>query len=306
MDPLTQLLDLLRPRTFLWKQLVGRGDWEWHFPAVDGVVFGRVVSGRCWFDVPGTGEQEAATGDFLLLTSPEPWILRGGRGGNPVDFDVAWASMVAAPEGASDDPDVTRMTAGHFEFDAVNASMLISLLSPVVHIRADQRGDHEPLSGVLKMIDAEASSNRPGRESVLSRLLEITLIELLRSPELLTARRGMLLGLADPPIAGALHAFHADIKSPWSVATLAQEATMSRSVFSGRFTALVGEPPMTYVRNWRMAVARDALVSGQSSVDQVAAAVGYSSASAFSTAFTRTVGSSPAKYARATLPVVAS
>ncbi len=312
MDPLTQLVELLRPRSFLWKELVGRGSWEWLFPAVGGVVFGRVVSGGCRFEVPGWGEHEAAQGDYLLLTNPEPWSLRGGeRGAVPVDFDTVYSAMTAdklvggeapsQPVGERAGEQVTRMVAGHFEFDPVNAELLGSLLSPVVHLSAAQRDERELLTGVLNMIDAEACSERPGRDSVLSRLLEIMLVELLRTPQLASSRRGMLNGLADPPVAAALRAFHSDIRKPWSVASLAAQANLSRSAFSDRFATMVGEPPMTYALNWRMAVARDALNTGHNNVEQVAAATGYGSTSAFSTAFSRTVGMSPARYAREAL-----
>lgn len=195
------------------------------------------------------------------------------------------------------------MVAGHFEFDPVNAGLLASLLSPVIQLPAAQRGERELLTGVLDMIDAESTSERPGRDAVLSRLLEIMLVELLRTPQLASSRRGLLNGLTDPPVAAALHAFHSDIGSPWSVASMAARAHLSRSAFSDRFATMVGEPPMTYALHWRMAVARDALVTGGTNVEQVAVATGYGSSSAFSTAFLRTVGVSPARYAREALTV---
>lgn len=307
MDPLTQLIELLRPRSFLWKELVGTGSWEWLFPADSGVVFGRVISGRCRFKVPGAGDHEAGPGDYLLLTNPAPWSLRGGEGhATPVDFDTAYAAMnaddpdpkapLSPPTGERVDEDATRIVAGHFEFDPVNSGLLAPLLSPVVHLPASRRGEYELLTGVLQMIDAEASSERPGRPAVLSRLLEIMLVELLRTPALTTTRRGMVHGLSDPPTAAALRAFHSAIDKPWSVASMAAQAHLSRSAFSDRFTAVVGQPPMTYALNWRMAVARDALVTGHQNVAQVAAATGYGSASAFSIAFSRSIGVSPARY----------
>jgi AraC-like DNA-binding protein len=271
-------------------------------------VFGRVVSGRCRFEVPGMGEHEVGQGDYLLLTNPGPWYLRGGEGtATSTDFDTAYAAMSADGRftgertGAEDDEHVTRMVAGHFEFDPVNAGLLASLLSPVVQLPAARRGEREVLAGVLAMLDVEASNHSPGREAVLSRLLEIMLVELLRTPQLAASRRGLLNGLTDSQIAAALSAFHSDIRAPWSVASMAVQAHLSRSAFSDRFTALVGQPPMTYVLTWRMAVARDALVTGRMTVEQVAAATGYGSASAFTTAFTRSVGVPPARYAREAL-----
>jgi AraC-like DNA-binding protein len=300
-DPLTQLVELLRPRALLWKHMAGHGDWAWRFPADSGVVFGRVVSGYCRFQLPGTAEQSLEPGDCVLLTEPPAWILRGGAGDAAI---VAFEDLPAAtaspePGRSDDDPDQVRVVGGHFEFDSVNKELLTAFLPPVVHIRSRGSGDGGRLTGVLAMIDAEASAVRPGQQAVLSRLLEIVLIELLRTPEMLSSQqRGMLTGLTDPQIASALRAFHADIRRRWSVASLSAEARMSRSVFSQRFTSLIGQPPMTYALHWRMAVACDALRFSGRSLDEIALAAGYGSASAFSTAFTRTVGRSPVRFAR--------
>ena len=301
MDPLTQLVELLRPRALLWKHLVGHDAWAWQMPSDSGVVFGRVVSGSCRFHVPDVGGGELDQGDYVLLTAPSAWILRGGdEDAELVDFENVPTDLEPLDgKGDSDDPEHVRIVGGHFEFDSANAELLTAFLAPIVHIASGGPSDDGRLGRVFKMIDAEATIERPGRQAVLSRLLEIVLIELMRTPEMLSSRhRGMLTGLTDPQIALALRAFHDDIRRNWSVASLASEASMSRSIFSERFTSLVGQPPMTYVLNWRIAVARDALTHGGRSLNEVADATGYASASAFSTAFTRTVGLPPARYAR--------
>src|ERR1700722_1904069 len=79
-DPLTQLVELLRPRALLWKHMVGQGDWAWRFPADSGVGFGHVVGGSGCFHMPGAEERRLERGDCLLLTEPSAWILRGGAG----------------------------------------------------------------------------------------------------------------------------------------------------------------------------------------------------------------------------------
>lgn len=301
MDPLTQLVELLRPRALLWKHMVGQGDWAWRFPADGGVVFGRVVSGYCRFQLPGTAEQSLEPGDCVLLTEPLAWTLRGGAGDAAIIAfeDVPTDTASPEPGRSEDDPNQVRVVGGHFELDSVNKELLLAFLPPVVHIRSRGSGDDRRLTGVLAMIDAEASATRPGQQAVLSRLLEIVLIELLRTPEMLSGQQcGMLTGFTDPQIASVLRAFHADIRRSWSVASLAAEARMSRSVFSQRFTSLIGQPPMTYALHWRVAVACDALRFSGRSLDEIALAVGYGSASAFSTAFTRTVGQSPVRFAR--------
>lgn len=108
-----------------------------------------------------------------------------------------------------------------------------------------------------------------------------------------SARAGLLNGLADDRVGRALTSFHTDAARPWTVASLAEEARLSRTAFSERFTRLVGVPPMTYLIKWRMAVAKDILQRERSPQDVVAATVGYQSASAFSTAFRREVGQAP-------------
>ena len=300
-DPLAQLVDLLRPRTLLWKHMVWRGDWGLRMPADHGVVFGHVVTGRCRYQLPGAEEATLDAGDHLLLTKPGQWMLRGGKGsGEVVDFDPVRHGATASSPAEDTSPDEVRIVGGHFEFDPTSAELLTSFMAPAVHVRTHASGEDDGrLARVLAVIDAEASDNRPGRDAVLSRLIEIVLIEVLRAPALVSFhRRGMLVGLTDPQVAASLRAFHADVGRDWSVASLASEARMSRSAYSQRFTALVGQPPMTYALHWRMAVARDALRSGRRSIDEIASAIGYASVSAFTTAFTRTAGVPPARYAR--------
>jgi AraC-like DNA-binding protein len=297
MDPLTQLVELLRPRALLWKRLTARGDWAWRFPTDAGVVFGLVISGRCRFQLPGAEEQELGPGDYLLMAAPPVWILRGGGDAPIEEFEALYPDLAA--EEANSDPDTVKIVGGHFEFDSANVELLGGFLSPIVHVRAAKNGGGR-LGGILAMMDEEASTNLPGQASMLSRLLEIVLLELLRTPMALPdeRQRGMMAGLAHPRIAAALRAFHADIRRGWSVSSLARVAGMSRSAFSQRFTEVVGEPPMTYVLKWRIAFARDALKFSDRSLDEIAHESGYGSASAFSTAFSRLVGRSPASFAR--------
>jgi len=132
---------------------------------------------------------------------------------------------------------VTRIVGGHFAFDSRNTDLLAAFLSPIVHFRATEDGAGR-LGRVLAMIDDEVSSGRPGRDSMLARLLEIVLIEWLRAaPDGSDDRRkGMLAGLVDPMIASAVRAFHSDICRTWTVGALAARASMSRSAFPQRFS----------------------------------------------------------------------
>lgn len=298
-DPLSALVGLLRPHALIWKHMAGLGTWAWRMPANEGVVFGRVLDGACRYDVPGFGSGLLATGDAFLLAAPPSWELRSVDGaGQPIDFDAlpADARSIGTRDGLADGG--VRISGGHFVFDAANTQLLLPYLSRITHIRTAENESRGQLDALLELFDAEASAERPGHEAVLSRLLEVLLVELLRAPgESAAHHLGMMVGLSDPQIGRALRAFHTDIQRTWSVASLAGIATMSRTTFAGRFTDLVGISPMHYVSQWRMAVARDALREGRRSIDEIAAAIGYGSRSAFSTAFTRSVGVPPARFA---------
>ena len=189
-------------------------------------------------------------------------------------------------------PDV-RLLGGYFVFESPDAGLLVSLLPALVHVRGVER-----LSMLVRFVGEEASERRSGRELILSRLVEVLLIEALRSTQGEEAPPGLLRGLSDARLAAAIRQMHANPARSWTVAELAKEAALSRSAFFDRFTRAVGRPPMEYLLAWRMAVAKD-LLREELGLAAVAERVGYSSASTFSTAFSRYVGQPPGRYARA-------
>jgi transcriptional regulator GlxA family with amidase domain len=167
------------------------------------------------------------------------------------------------------------------------------LLPPLLHVRGVER-----LSFLVKLVGDEAGERRPGRELVLARLVELLLIEALRSNPGEDSPAGLLRGLADTRLAAAMRHMHAHPAHAWTVAQLAKKVALSRSAFFERFTQAVGMPPMEYLLAWRMALAKDLLRREDIGLAQVAGRVGYGSASAFSTAFSRYVGQSPGRFAR--------
>lgn len=296
MDPLTQTIDLLRPQALLWKQMEARGDWAIRFPQNDGTVFCLIVGGSCVFQAPGRAPKILRDGDFLLMTSPKVWILGATEASVPIDYQVPKTSVTFLGHGETGA--ATRIFGGRFTFGDDNATLLKGLLPAIVEIQSSEPGAVR-LRGVLGLIGDEASSDRPGRTLVVDRLLEIMLVEVIRhgATRAEEGRRGLLAGLADPQIAAALRALHADIQRSWTVARLAAIAGMSRSVFAERFCRVVGLPPIDYLLEWRMAVAKDALRFGEVRLADVAFTCGYQSVSAFSAAFSRTVGCPPSRYA---------
>ena len=169
----------------------------------------------------------------------------------------------------------------------------MSLLPALVHVRGVER-----LSVLVRLVGEEASERRSGRDLVLTRLVEVLLIEALRSTPGEDAPPGLLRGLADARLAPAMRQMHGQLARSWTVAQLAKTAALSRSAFFERFTRTVGLPPMEYLLAWRMAVAKDLLRRHDLGLAEVAERVGYGSASTFSTAFSRHVGQPPGRYAR--------
>jgi transcriptional regulator GlxA family with amidase domain len=189
-------------------------------------------------------------------------------------------------------PDV-RLLGGYFAFESPDAALLVSLLPALLHVRGVER-----LSLLLKLVGEESSERRSGRDLVLARLVELLLIEALRSKPGEDTPPGLLRGLADARLAAAMRHIHGDPARSWTVAQLAKKVALSRSAFFERFTRAVGLPPMEYLLAWRMALAKDLLRREGIGLAEVAERVGYGSASTFSTAFSRHVGQPPGRYAR--------
>ena len=186
-----------------------------------------------------------------------------------------------------------ELVCASFEFGAGMHNPLVLALPEKVLIPL---ADLPTLGATLDILFNEASENHCGRQAILDRLCEVVIIQLLRA--LMDQGRmsfGLLAGLADPRLARAINAIHADPARAWTLEELASIATMSRARFAANFRATVGTTPMVYVSEWRLSVARTLLRRGRS-VQHAADAVGYGSASALSRAFAAHSGVSPREW----------
>jgi AraC-like DNA-binding protein len=298
-DPLGAIIALLRPQTVLSKVISGAGEWSIRYGQQEDPGFSIILSGSCLLDAGDVGVIELRQGDFVLLPQTSGFTLA-----TDLTLEPRLVTGVHTREirhGVQTGPSTMRMLGGWCRFDRPNAQLLVKLLPPVIHIRRDEPGASR-LRSVVELIGDEAGACHPGHDLILERLVEVLLIEALRFRQLspATRERGLLAGLSDPGLARALRAIHADVARPWTVAALARVALMSRAVFAERFARTVGMPPMQYLLEWRMAIAKDLLRRERPPLALVAASVGYQSASAFSTAFSRLSGSAPSEFARLT------
>lgn len=294
-DPLSQLIQLLHPRTVFTKGISGAGRWAVRYSEFGHPSFCTVIEGSCRLAVDGEAPVTLQAGDFVLLPRTPGFTMSGFDAVQPTFIDPkAVPSLVGEVRHGRQDgePDV-RLLGGYFVLDSPDAGLLVSLLPALMHLRGIDR-----LSTLVRLVGEEARDERPGRDLVLARLVEVMLVEALRSIEGESAAPGLFRGLGDARLAAAIRQLHADPARAWTVAELAHEAALSRSVFFERFTRAVGLPPMEYLLVWRMAIAKDLLRQRELDLAAVAERVGYSSASTFSTAFSRHVGQPPGRYAR--------
>ena len=294
-DPLAEVVTLLQPGARFSKLVLGASPWRVSRSDAGQPFYCVILEGACRMAIDGHEPIELVSGDFVLI---------------PAAYGVAMSSLVPPPPGVQtmepialgnnefrigepDSPVDLRMMVGHCSFGSPDASLLVSLLPQIVHVRGVER-----LATLVQLVRDESREQRPARGVVLSRLLEVLLIEALRSTAETTASPGLVRGLSDCRLAAAIRVMHEHPTRAWTVAELAKEAALSRSTFFERFNRAVGVAPMEYLLTWRMALAKDLLRRNEGRVADVAQRVGYSSSSTFSVAFTRHVGRPPSQYAR--------
>jgi AraC-like DNA-binding protein len=296
-DPLTEVVSLLRPTVSRSKVVTGSSPWSVRRTELGQPFYCVVLKGHCRLDVDDADAIELAQGDFVLIPAARSFSMSGTGAGKPPRLGRTSRTITPVPEGVwvgdqHGQADV-RLLVGHCTFGSPDAALLVTLLPLQVHIRAEAR-----LSSLAQLIDEEARASRPGRELVLGRLLEVLLIEALRTTAQPVGSAGLAQGLADRQLAKALLRMHEQPQANWTIAQLSREAAMSRSAFFTRFSSVVGMAPMAYLLAWRMALAKQMLREERLPITLVAERVGYSSTSTFGSAFARHVGMTPAMYAR--------
>jgi AraC-like DNA-binding protein len=294
-DPLAEVVSLLHPGARFSKVVVGAGVWRIRRADAGQPFYCMVLDGACRVEIDGQAALTLQSGDFLLV--PAAW----GFGMSSLEPPPPGIKNLPVAQGDGvfrigdqNGPTDLRVLVGHCSFDSPDAALLVSLLPQLVHIRGEPR-----LATLMTLVGEESREQRPARDVVLSRLLEVLLIEALRSNADTTASPGLVRGLADDRLALAIRAMHAQPDHNWTVAQLASEAALSRSAFFERFNRTVGVAPMAYLLAWRMDLAKHLLRKNETGVAAIAERIGYSSASTFSVAFTRHVGQPPTHYARA-------
>ena len=306
-DPLTDALDALRISTTLYAIAQLDGPWGVGFPATMGAYFHVVQGAACWLTVDAPEQvHRLGPGDVVLLPHGSGHRLTAAPATSVrTVFDPAtWMPhrLVPRPPGhpaASAAPRGTELVCGAVRIRQPSTHPLLTRLPTVVTVRAGSPGADE-LRLTVAILGGETALSRAGVDTVLARLGDVLLVQLLRiwAEQHPAEERGWLAALADPAIGAALSALHAEPGASWTVERLAATAGLSRSRFAQRFTDLVGQPPLTYLAGWRMTKAAVLLLDRDTTVHAVGREVGFRSEPAFSRAFTRHHGTSPGRYRR--------
>lgn len=300
MDPLSDILSLLKPASYGFRGLDAGGDWALAYPADNGVKCYAITSGACWLVVDGFAQAwRLDAGSFALLSGGKAFRLCSAPDTMPIDAFAFFPSVPAGEIAVLNGGGGCQGVGGYFDFAGMHADLLLGILPPVVHIGADEGRDD--LRWSIERLMRELRNPQPGGSLLGEHLTQALLIEALRIHLTDRSHQGAswLFALADRQILAVMTAMHSEPGRKWTLEDLARVGGMSRSVFAVRFKETVGESPMDYLTRWRMMVAADRLANAGMSIAVVAPTVGYESESAFGAAFKRVIGYSPRQFAKA-------
>jgi AraC-like DNA-binding protein len=301
MDPLSDVLSLLKPRNYMSAGFDAAGEWSIQFPDQQASIkSGVVVSGQCCLTVEGIpGIVHLGPGDCFLLPSGRPFRLASDMALPPADartiFGNARNGGIVTYNSGGD----CFVISSRFALDGPHAGVLLRMLPPIVHIR--KGSNHAGLRWPVERMMQELRELQPGGTLIMQHLAHMMLVQALRLHLKDGAKDsvGWFSALADKQMSVAIDAMHADPAHRWTLEALARRAGMSRSAFALRFKETVGASAMDYLKRWRMILAGDRLVHSGDPLSVIAHSLGYESESAFSTAFKKVMGCSPRQYGRA-------
>jgi AraC-like DNA-binding protein len=315
MDALSEMLKVVRLRGAMYFNAEFSAPWAVKSPPVRVsmpiiapgaerlINYHFVTSGRAYVQVSGQDPVPLAAGDVVAFPHGDAHVLGNGIATTVVDAAETLSGPIERDLGVrrlGGGGEPTRFVCGYLDFDPRLAQVMFAGLPPliVVNLLDGEGGDW--LQASIQHTVAQAAADVPGSEAIVAKLSEVLFAETLRRymSTLPPEQTGWLAGARDPAVGRALAAMHGRPQRSWTIATLAEEAGLSRSVLTERFKHYLGVPPMTYLAQWRLHLGADALRTTSRGVAEIAGDVGYESEAAFNRAFKRAFGVPPARFRR--------
>lgn len=303
-DPLSEILTHVRAKHLLSGGFWAGGQWAVRFSApthaksAPVVQFSAVLKGACWvkFEALDRPPLRVERGDVLLLNGHHTLIMCSDPDVEPTASEVVLAGATSGIVRWNGGDEFLNI-GGHIELDERCSRLLLDALPLLILVRASS-SEASPLQWMLNQLVGEMTHDRHGTSLASFQLAQLMLVHTLRGH--LEAEgetpAGWLHGLRDKRITTVLRLMHGDPSHPWLLEELAEAAAMSRTNFALRFKEFVGIAPLTYLAQWRMHLAVRALAEDDVPLSSLAPMLGYTSDSAFSTAFKRIVGVAPKRY----------
>ena len=295
MDPLSDVLPLLKPKTYVTGMLSAGDPWSLQLPAYQGIKCYMVVEGSCWLAIEGEPSARLQQGDCLLLPHGKPFVIASDLDLPAVDARKIVSAMARYQGVLPVTPGQDFLLLGtHFDLNG-GAGFLLNALPPLVLLTGDQQCASMRW-GVQRLL-SEMREPQVGGTLVAQQVAYTLLIDALRlHQEQSSHGPGWFAALADPQIRTALACMHERPAYAWTLQELARVAGLSRTAFAQSFKRVVGETPIAYLTRWRMTVATHKLREKGQTLGTVALGIGYESQSAFCAAFKRFSGTSPKKF----------
>lgn len=291
MDPLSEILSLLRLQTYIAGGFVVPKEGGLRFQKFRGLKCYAVVANSCWLKIENVAEViPLATGDCFILPSGRSFSLQTEPDAPLVDFNPEMAKRPHILEAGC------AIIGGHFLLKGGQSEAILDTLPPVVHLRSE--ANKAAIRWSLEGLREELRNPQPGGPLIAQQIASVMLVQALR----LHAQNegadgvGWLAALVDTHVRIAINCMHDEPARPWTIKELADRAGMSRTVFAQRFRQRVGMTSMEYLTRWRMMLASDRLRNSRQNVSDIAWSVGYETDSAFGKAFKRVLGCSPRAY----------
>lgn len=292
-DILSDVIAAIRTGNPTSGMFVRHAPWGRTYPVVPSVGLHVVLEGSCWV-MPHAGAPFAmGVGDVLLM----PRGALHDVADRP-DSPITERAHPGEPRELAGPGERTVLLCGAYELGRQRHHPMLADLPEFIHIPA-RPGRHPSLRATVDLLAAELAEPRPGPAAAVPSILETLLLFALRAWfDDGGTGSGWAGCFGDPAVSSVLRAVHENPAHPWTVPELSDIASVSRATLARRFTAAVGEAPLTYVTRWRMLIAARMLRDTDASLGVIARRVGYASEFAFAKAFKREYGSAPGQYRR--------